>query len=393
MVFAIAASSLAAWVYLALFHDHFWRADQRLDEPSDDIADWPGVVAVIPARNEAATISAATTAHIDADYPGAFQIIVVDDGSDDGTATLAASAAPPGRRRLTVIAAPPLPPGWSGKLNAVKAGTDAAEKTAPGARYLLLSDADIVLAPSTLRALVAKAEADDLALVSLMARLDHRGFWAGLLAPAFVYFFQKLYPFPAVNDPRRRMAGAAGGCMLVRRDALAAAGGIAAISGRLIDDCALADLIKNGGREGRAPRRPIWLGLADDEAVSLRDNRPLASFWSMVERTAFTQLRRSWLRLVGCIIGMLLLYAAPPLLSLGGLFGVKPVAVVMAMAAWVIMAATFRPTARLYHLSTAHAFALPLAGVLYTAMTLSSAINDARGIGGRWKGRTFPAPP
>lgn len=386
MIAALAAAALLAWLWLALMQGGFWRADQRLPVlGAAPDGGWPSVGIVIPARNEATTIAAVVAAHAASDYPGPVRLVVVDDGSDDGTGARAAAAGRGARFPVEVIAAPPLPPGWSGKLWAVNAGLAHLAETAPEARHILLTDADILHAPDTLRRLAAKAAAEDLALVSLMARLDARGIWGGLLIPAFIFFFQKLYPFPLVNDPRSPVAGAAGGCVLLRADALAAISGIAAIKGALIDDCALAAAVKT-----RAPRRRIWLGLADREVVSLRDNRSLGSVWSMVARTAFTQLGHSLWRLIGAVLGMGLVYLMPPIALVAGLAAGDGAAAALGAAAMALMAALYRPTLRLYHQPWLAGFALPVAAALYTAMTLSSAIRHWRGAGGRWKGRVYP---
>jgi len=377
---AFSAIILIIWMILAGTRLPPFSAPPRLGvEPVP--SRWPGVVAVTPARNEEEAIGAVIAAHAASDYPGAFSIILVDDHSSDETVARARAA---GAERLTICAAPPLPAGWSGKLWAVNAGLTQAKDIAPDADYVLLTDADIVLAPSTLSQLVAKAEESGAALTSLMARLDARGFWGGLLIPAFVYFFYKLYPFHLVNDPARPLAGAAGGCMLVRRDALDAIGGVSAIGGKLIDDCALADAIKSSGR-------PIWLGIAKDEAVSLRDNRRLSSIWSMVARTAFTQLDHSWSMLGGTLIGMVVVYLAAPAIALGFPLHENALAATIAAAAWALMALTYLPIARIYGQAPWKTFFLPAAAFFFTLMTVSSAVDHARGRGGAWKGRTYPA--
>lgn len=390
MLLLTSAAAATAWSLMLLFRGGFWRADQRLPpdrRPESAASDavmvaWPAVAIIIPARNEAAAIGASVAAHMRADYPEPFETILVDDQSDDGTAALAFEAA--GGRPLTVLTAPPLAAGWTGKLWALRHGIDAAMKITPAPKYLLLADADIALAPATLRRLVEQAEAQHLGLASLMSRLDARGAWGGLLIPAFVFFFQKLYPFAWVNDPRRRTAAAAGGCALVNAQCLAAAGGVEAIRGQLIDDCSLAALIKNG-----APRRGIWLGLSDQEAVSLRDNREFGSIWSMVARTAFDQLNRSWLMLAGAIGGMFVLYLAPPLIALGFPAHGDARAATIALTAYGLMTAAYWPTTRTYGPHPAFALTLPIAAALYMAMTVASGIAHARGRGGRWKGRNY----
>ena len=385
---ALNALSLAIWLYLLLFHGRFWWADQRLDRPDPDADDpaagWPQVVAVVPARNEADVLDRSLGSLIAQDYPGPFSVILVDDHSRDGTAEVARRLAAGARTRLLVAAAPALPPPWTGKLWAMHHGVGRAAETAPDAVYILFTDADIEHDPATLRALVQKAEAGGLALVSLMALLRFRSAWERLLLPAFVFFFQKLYPFPWVNDPGRRMAAAAGGCMLVRRRALEAAGGVAAIRGEIIDDCALARAIKRHG--------PIWLGLT--RAVrSVRPYGGLGGIWAMVARTAYAQLRYAPAMLVAAVLGMSILYLVPSLaLLLYPLHGAGAAAL-CGLAAWLGMGVAYFPTLRLYRQSPAMGFTLPLAGLLYTAMTLDAARRHRRGQGGSWKGRTHAGPP
>jgi hopene-associated glycosyltransferase HpnB len=366
----IGAICLAAWIYLLLGRGGFWLARERDDRdlPPQPSA-WPRVVAVVPARNEADVIERSIGSLIAQDYPGDFRMVLVDDASDDGTAARAA-ALPDPAGRLTVLTGRPLTKGWTGKLWAVSQGVEAAG--APD--YLWITDADIAHAPGTLRGLAARAEAGGLTLVSLMARLQTGTWPERLLIPAFVFFFDMLFPFGTVNDPRRRLAAAAGGCMLVRREALAAAGGIAAIRGEIIDDCALGAKLKAQG--------PIWLGLTRT-STSLRPYLTLGEIGRMVSRSAYAQLRYSPWLLAGTVAGMLLVYAAAPVLAaLGGGW-----ARWMGAAAWALMAISFQPMLRYYRLSPLWGPALPLIGAIYTAFTVQSAIDVWRGRGGMWKGR------
>ncbi len=380
----IAAAAFLAWIYLTLARGMFWRASERLiAAPAPE--SWPQVVAIIPARDEAETIGAVVRAHLACRYRGAFSVIVVDDLSTDGTTEAARVAAlDQSVDSLEILSGEPLPEGWSGKLWAVHQGLTLAQARAPEAEYFLLTDADIMLAPDALSMLVSKAEREDLSLASLMARLDARGGWAQLLVPAFIYFFQKLYPFPQVNDPNENLAAAAGGCMLVRADALKQAGGVKVIKGALIDDCALAKRIKN-----LTPSTKIWLRLADDEAVSLRDNRSLSSLWNMVARTAYAQLAYSPILLIGTLSGMMLVYLAAPLIVLTLAWHGNLTAFLYASFAWGIMAYTYWPTLKFYHRPPWEAAFLPVAAGLYTLMTMASALRQWRGLGGQWKGRTY----
>ena len=386
----LAVLSLAAWAYLLLARRFFWRAGERLGGALPEPDSWPELVAVVPARDEAEFVGRATASLLRQDYPVAFSVLLVDDCSRDGTADAARAAAVSvdGGERLVVIEARPPEPGWTGKMWAVSEGIEAAESIAPTAQFLWLTDADIEHDPGELRALVAKAQAGRLDLVSLMVRL-HCGDWIErLLIPAFVFFFQKLYPFPAVNDPESRVAGAAGGSMLVRTVALERAGGVASIRGALIDDCALAARIKPSG--------PIWLGLAE-RSRSLRPYVGMAGIWRMVSRTAFTQLRHSPVRLLGAVAGMALVYLAPPVVLLAGLVYGDLGSAFIAGLALTSMWIAYWPTYRLYAgrggVFDWQFLALPLAAILYTAMSVDSALNHWRGRGGGWKGRTFAPPP
>jgi hopene-associated glycosyltransferase HpnB len=378
----VAGAALAAWLYLILFHGRFWRADQRLPAGIEPPERWPEVTAVIPARDEAAVIGGAVESLLRQHFPGDLRVIVVDDASADGTADAArAGAARAGAaERLSIVSAPPLPPEWSGKLWAVHNGVAAVPA---GPRYVLLTDADIAHAPDALRRLVAKAESGGLDLVSLMVRLHCASFAERLLIPAFVFFFQKLYPFPWVNDRARRMAGAAGGCMLVRREALDRAGGIAAVKDALIDDCALAALIKRNGA--------IWLGLAE-RTVSVRRYPRIADVWRMVARTAYTQLRHSPWLVLGTMLGMALLYLVPPLAMVLGLATGAWIAAGLGAAAFALMLVAYRPTWALYRGNDPLIALLPLAALLYTAMTVDSMRRHLLGKGGAWKGRTYARP-
>jgi len=379
---ALSLASLLVWAGLLLARDGFWRADQRLGRPPAPRT-WPSVTAVVPARNEAATIAATANSVLRQAYSGKLRLIIVDDASEDGTAAEAARGAEEAgmAERLEIVSAPPLPAGWSGKLWALETGVSTAAGEAPD--FYWFTDADIVHGPEVLARLVAKAEDEARDLVSLMVRLRTTSFWERALIPAFVFFFQMLYPFPAVNDPLRRTAGAAGGCMLARREIFERTGAFAAIKDALIDDCTLAARIRDAG--GR-----LWLGLAE-ESRSLRAWEGLAPLWRMVKRTAFVQLGYSPPLLLGTIAGLAIVYLFPPLgLAPAIVIGAWPAAA-CALGAWLAMVAAYAPTLRYYGRPAADAFALPAIAALYAAMTIHAAIDHWRGRGSAWKGRAYGA--
>ncbi|HJZ03736.1 MAG TPA: glycosyltransferase, partial [Streptosporangiaceae bacterium] len=366
-----------------------------------EAARWPDVAAVIPARNEAAMLPVVLPALLGQDYPGALTVILVDDCSTDGTAEVAAALGPePGRpgRALRVLAGAPLPPGWAGKVWAMAqglahalagAGEDGAAGQNGAKGYVLFTDADIAWRQGALRNLVRAAETDDRDLVSQMALLRTATGWERVVVPAFVYFFAQLYPFRRVNSPRSRTAAAAGGCMLVRREALERSGGLAPIRGARIDDVALGQVIK--GQRGRC-----WLGLST-EVVSVRPYPRLADLWQMVARSAYIQLRYSPLLLAGTVAGLAFIYLLPPAGAITGLAALaagtaSPASAASAagagLAGWALMSLTYLPMLRLYRLSPLRAPGLPLIALLYTAMTVDSARRHYAGRGAEWKGRT-----
>jgi hopene-associated glycosyltransferase HpnB len=373
IVYGLAVLALFIWIYLAGFHGGFWSAGEREGGGATPEV-WPRVVAVIPARDEAEGVGETIKSLLTQDYPGPFSIVLVDDESTDGTADVALSAAAATSRgdRLTVVHGAPRPSGWTGKLWAMKQGVDHAEAAQP--QFLLHTDADIVYAPDVLGRLVSQAIEEGLALSSLMAKLRCESFAEQALIPAFIFFFQMLYPFAWVSDPRHKMAAAAGGCMLVRRDALLSAGGIEAIRGSLIDDCALARVLKRQG--------PIRLALSE-RVSSIRAYPEMGEIRRMVARSAYAQLRYSPLWLAGTIAGLALVYLVPVAATL---FGHGATAVCGGLA-WLTMAIVFQPTLRFYRVAPIWGPLLPAIAFLYMTFTLDSAYQSWRGRGGLWKGR------
>jgi hopene-associated glycosyltransferase HpnB len=361
----VGAASLVVWLYLLFGRGGFWRVGAAPILTLDTQAKF--VVAVIPARNEEAVVGRAIQSLLNQDYPGPLRIILVDDHSSDATVVAAGAD-----DRLTLMQAGPLPQGWTGKLWTVSEGLKQATHLEPD--YILLTDADIVHAPDNVSGLVARAESGGLDLVSYMVKLHCRTQAERALIPAFVFFFLKLYPPAWIARRDLKTAGAAGGCMLIRRSALARIGGIGAIRGELIDDCALARAVKPGGN--------IWMGLTA-ETRSIREYATFGEIHGMISRTAFTQLRHSILLLIGTIVAMAVVYLAPLLLILTG----DRVAISCGLAAWILMMISYAPTLRFYGRSVAWAPLLPLVALFYMIATLGSAIRYWSGRGGLWKGR------
>jgi hopene-associated glycosyltransferase HpnB len=379
VLFLLSCLSLLIWCVLLFARGGFWRARPAAPLTIAPRATWPAVAVVVPARNEVDVIAEAVTTLLQQDYAGEFHVIVVDDHSTDGTADAARAAALQLQcpDRLTVLSAKPLPPGWSGKVWAQSQGIEAVRTLGLSADFLLLTDADIGHPGDAVAQLVARADAEQRDLVSLMVRLRCDSFWEMALIPAFVFFFAKLYPFSWVNNPRNRTAAAAGGCMLVRRSALEEAGGIESIRAELIDDCSLAARIKHRG----TGRHPIRLDVAA-RSVSLRPYDSWREIWNMIARTAFTQLRYSPVLLAGTLAGMTIIYLMPPVAALVlGPTGWP------AWLAWAAMCCAYAPMLSYYRRSPLWAPFLPLIALFYVGATFASAVRYWRGKGGQWKAR------
>ncbi|WP_299436004.1 glycosyltransferase [uncultured Rhodospira sp.] len=378
----VSLAAVLVWLGLVFGRGGFWRADQKLDTHGATHDEADPVIAVIPARDEVYTIGRAVHSLLRQDYPGRLTVVVVDDNSGDGTAAAARAAAERDDEKecLHVIPGQPLPEGWSGKLWAVHQGLKHARSVEPHARYVLMTDAEIEHNPGNLSRLMARAVREDRVLVSLMVRLRCVSLWERLLIPAFVFFFQKLYPFRRVNDPTSKVAGAAGGCMLVRLDALDAAGGIEAIRSELIDDCALARNLKQHGS--------IWLGLAT-RTRSLRRYEDQGEIWRIVTRTAFTQLGNSAFYLLLLMLFMALAYLWPPVAVVWGVLTTDWIAVALGLLGWLLMAVAYWPTLKVYHMPRWRSLTLPLAALMYSAMTMDSARRHWMGQGRAWKGRVY----
>jgi hopene-associated glycosyltransferase HpnB len=371
----IAAIPLAIWLYLAFLRGNFWRLEEDSIGPKPR-EKWPRVVAVVPARNEAATIARAVTSLLGQEYPGDFSIVVVDDQSDDGTRELALKAVEKSgaAQRVSVQAVRALAPGWTGKLWALNEGVQTSAESAP--EFFWFTDADIVHAPDTLRRLVSRTEAESLDLASLMVLLQARTFPEKLLIPPFLYFFLMLYPPRWIADPQKRAAGAAGGCILLRRAALERIGGLASIRNEVIDDCALARAVKKTGGN-------IWMGVTR-ASVSLREYKTFAEIRELIARTAFTQLRYSSLLLAATLLGLFVTYWLPWILFFAG----EDPAWLLGSTAASLMTVTFLFTVKFYNRPAIWALTLPFAAAFYGYLTFLSAVRYWLGRGAQWKGRS-----
>ena len=386
LILIIVCLSLVIWIYLIVFRGQFWLTNQYLNSNESELSKNPKVSVIIPARNEAEVLPISLNSLLNQDYDREFKIILIDDQSTDNTGKIAEQVAKKSHQenQLTVINGQPLLAGWTGKLWAMEQGINYDQENLKS-EYFLFTDADINHDSNNLKQLIAKAEKDNLDLVSLMVLLRCKSFWEKILIPAFVFFFQKLYPFPWVNNPQKKTAAAAGGCILIRAEALQRIGGIQVLRDALIDDCTLASEVKNTLPENRS----IWLGLTNT-TYSLRPYLDLTTVWNMVARTAFTQLNYSVWLLIGTIVGMILTYLVAPLGLVAGIVMGNGLVAIASGLTWLLMAIAYYPTLKLYQLSPLWGLSLPAIAFLYSLMTIDSAFRHWRGEGGKWKGRVYP---
>ena len=383
--------SLLIWLFLLLFWGQFWRGQTNLDlcyplvygEQNTYHNQKPNVWAVVPVRNEADVISDSLSSLLQQDYPGEFNIVLVDDQSTDQTTTIAKKIAQKlnYEAKLHIIKGETLPVSWKGKIWAIAQGINYISTQNIKPDYLLLTDGDIQHDRQNLQKLVDFAQIKQLDLVSLMVLLRCQSFWEKLLIPAFVFFFEKLYPFEWVNNPQKSIAAAAGGCILIRRQTLETIGGISAIRDALIDDCSLAKKVK-------AQNYKIWLGLTSTN-ISLRPYDDLKSIWDMVARNAYTQLNYSFYLLVIAVIGMIILYLSSPIALIIGIIYQNSAIAFFGMIIWFLMAIAYWPTIKLYKLSPWWSLTLPVIAFLYSLMTIDSAKKYWLGKGETWKGRSY----
>ncbi|MHC4830013.1 MAG: glycosyltransferase [Planctomycetota bacterium] len=407
------ALALLIWIVILLLPSRPWDfqpVGEDAEEPPVSDGEFPPVAVLVPARNEADTLPATLPKLLTQAYPGPLRVVLIDDRSDDGTAEVAkklreqivgGAADPKDVADLTVLEGEELPAGWVGKMWALEQGgryafapEREAEEGHHRARFVMLTDADILHEPDSLRRLVAESLKEGFGLNSRMARLRAKTFWERLLIPAFVFFFNLLYPMRKVNDPEDPMAAAAGGCVLLKREAYDAIGGLGCIKNELIDDV-------NLGRQVKGHKFPIRLALSRTDVASERGYDTLGGIWRMVRRTAFTELHYSWLRLVGCVIVMAIMYLSPvagavisamvfasgagtgaavPLF--GSLLGVS-------LASLLLMTLIYWPAVRFYRVNPLYVLSLPLVAVLYLGMTIDSAMRHATGVRSSWRGRSY----
>jgi hopene-associated glycosyltransferase HpnB len=365
----LVAFSTLLWVGFALLPWRPWSNQEALDamEGVNGNIALDEITVLIPARNEAEVIQHTLQSVIE--QGAGLSIVLIDDNSEDATVEKTRQMR---ISDLRIIRSAPLPPGWSGKLWALEQGR--LQVTTP---YTLLLDADIELARGIVKSLREKMNRKGIPFVSLMAMPSMSFGWEKLLMPAFVYFFNVLYPLPRVNSHRTRVAAAAGGCILMESRMLDQIGGFESIKSAVIDDCALAGRVKSQGFH-------IWLGLTH-AVKSVRSYQRLKEIWDMVARTAFAQLQYSVGLLVLCTLVMLLVYEVPAVMVAYSNVLIR----YLSLGSLVIMFFTYVPILRFYDRSWAWALGLPLVAALFLAMTWTSAIRYWRGERTRWKGRIY----
>lgn len=200
----------------------------------------PLISAIIPAKDEEATLADCLASVCAQDYPN-LEILVVNDRSTDRTAAIAHEfAVRDGRVRVLTIES--LPPGWTGKTHALQVASEHAR-----GEWFWFLDADTRHTPDNLPIVFEYARRHGAALVSLLPEMRCESFWENVVQPLAGIMLVQSFPLFLVNDDRSKKAFANGQYILIRRDAYVAAGGHAAVRDRFVEDIAMADRVKRLG--------------------------------------------------------------------------------------------------------------------------------------------------
>lgn len=381
--------SLLIWLYLIFFwgrsffsNQPFFWSNKVFFQPSSKKMlkkRLKPVTVIIPARNEEKNITKTLSKLVRQDDVK-LKIIIVDDNSTDKTFSVARNFLNTNSfKSFKIIHGKKLPPNWSGKVWALKQGVELALKDKLEF-YILLLDADISLKKNVLRSLIQKIDKENLQMISLMAKLKCESFWEKLLIPSFIFFFQKLYPFNAVNQANSSLSAAAGGCVMSHSKIFRKNPFFDLIKNKIIDDCNLAKLIKKEGK--------IWLGLTNS-VRSERKYSKLNEICQMVSRTAFEQLNHSFSILILSSLGMILLYLLFPLMIFFSIFVSNLSILVPGILGYILISIVYFPTIKFYSLPKIYIFSLPVSGLIYLVITLHSAVNYYSGLGNTWKERNY----
>jgi Glycosyl transferase family 2 len=326
------------------------------------------VSVIVPARNEEASLRACLESLL-AQVGIEFEIIVVDDGSTDGTRAIAQSFA-----GVRVIEPGPLPPGWTGKNNAVTAGAREAR-----GEWLLFTDADTVHKPGSLARALGEAKQHRADLLSYSPEQEVHGFWEKAIMPVIFAELARTYRPSDVSDPRSPAAAANGQYLLITRRSYDSVGGHAAVATSLLEDVALARAVKSSGRK-------IFFRFGGD-AVRTRMYRTLPQLvegWTKNLTLLFPHPGRLALRRLFDFVAAIIGYA---IAIVAWRTGSAPVALVVAAVTSMFMLFLFRRI-RQAHFSW-DATVLAFLGLpLFSYLLLRSKLSYKRGKVS-WKGRTY----
>ncbi len=371
MFFFLTIASLALWLIILILPwqpyntKESWEADP-LDQNVFKLDD---VTVLIPARNEEKVIERTLSSVLK--QGDELKVIVVNDNSDDKTHDIAARKL---AGRGKVIQADEHPPGWTGKLWALEQGRQHVKTP-----VTMLLDADIELSEGVIKGLKKRLEYENYSFISLMAKPALAHFWEKVLMPSFIYFFKLLYPFKLANSDSKLVAAAAGGCIMAETKVFDEIGGFGSIKDALIDDCTLAQSVKDSGFR-------TWLGLTRS-VKSIRPYSGLPEIWNMVARTAYNQLGYSITLLIVCTVLMVIAFLIPPAGLAAAMLAMNETYFQVSMVTIGLMLLTYFPVIRFYRISPFYTLFLPLSGFMFLMMTWTSAVRYWQGEQIRWRGR------
>jgi chlorobactene glucosyltransferase len=351
--------------------------------PGAALISQPLISVLIPARDEAERIGACLIGLAGQSYRN-FELVVVDDHSADATAAIVGRYAMQ-LPALNVLPSAALPDGWSGKCWACWQAAGRAHGD-----WLLFLDADVMPRPELLAALVARAEAHSLDLLTLMPFQQLGSLAERVIMPAFFALLYGLYPLDQVSDARSSVAFANGPCLLIRREVYFAIGGHQAVRASILEDTELGRIVKAAGYRLEAAAAPdliaarMYVGWAS-LAEGLGKNA-VAGYRSGGTRSGWVGARLALVAFLPCYLllaGTVLALARPGSVIGAALLLHGALLAALALVCWGWLAR------RRYRLAPWWGALFPLGLAIYFWLAARTLLQLRSGRGVVWKGRRF----
>lgn len=349
---------------------------------------FPRVSIIVAARNEEDALPAALESLLALDYPD-YEVVLVDDDSRDHTGAIAEEWAgkPSAKGRLKIIHNKTLPPGWNGKVHALHLAANAAS-----GEWVLATDADMVFHPSILRVAMPFAFEHGVHFLSIVPEFEFGPFWEKVVLPSFTFLISSFFPLRLVNNPQSSCAIATGAFILMKREELNTLGGYARLKKVVIEDVRLAQLFKrNGRRIYLAASRGLFHTRMYSSSGEMFEGLSRSAF----EATGFSVPKALAIVLLGNLLGVFPFIALIIRVVHDSGFsgpGLRDPSLFVSLMACAVASLVYLPFIRNSRVPVLYVFALPLAVLFYSCVSINSALVSIVGRGVPWKGRHYRAP-